>query len=405
MKIALLHYSAPPIVGGVESVLGQHARLMADSGHQVRIIAGRGGSSDPRVEFVRLPLVDSREARVLAVKSALDRGEIPDDFESLVAEIETQLSRLLVDVDVLIAHNVYSLHKNLALTAALRSVAARPNHPRLMLWHHDLAWSTPRYQGELYPGYPWELLRTPLPAATRVVVSEARQQDLAALLKIPLDKITVVPNGIDIATFLKLEPETLDLAKRLDLGRASPLLLLPARITPRKNIELALRVLAELRGSYPLAALIVTGPLGPHNPSNAGYAERLRMLRQELDLERSAHFLASVRGKDLPDAVVADFYRLADALFFPSREEGFGIPLLEAALVNLPVFCADIPPLRKLGGGQVHYFSPDADPGAVARHVAETLERDTRFAFRRRVRDGYTWESVYEWHIAPLLKG
>jgi mannosylglucosylglycerate synthase len=35
MNVALLHYSAPPVVGGVESVLDHHARLMADDGHQV----------------------------------------------------------------------------------------------------------------------------------------------------------------------------------------------------------------------------------------------------------------------------------------------------------------------------------------------------------------------------------
>ncbi len=42
MKIDLLHYSAPPIVGGVESVISHHARLMSKAGHPVRIIAGRG---------------------------------------------------------------------------------------------------------------------------------------------------------------------------------------------------------------------------------------------------------------------------------------------------------------------------------------------------------------------------
>ena len=42
MNIVLLHYAAPPIIGGVESVLGRHALLMAQHGHSVRIIAGQG---------------------------------------------------------------------------------------------------------------------------------------------------------------------------------------------------------------------------------------------------------------------------------------------------------------------------------------------------------------------------
>ena len=47
MQIALLHYSVPPVIGGVESVLAQQARLMADAGHNVRGIAGRGEKFDP----------------------------------------------------------------------------------------------------------------------------------------------------------------------------------------------------------------------------------------------------------------------------------------------------------------------------------------------------------------------
>ena len=167
----------------------------------------------------------------------------------------------------------------------------------------------------------------------------------------------------------------MELYRRLELERAGPILLLPARLTPRKNIELALRALACLRETYPGAALIVTGPPGPHNPANDGYAARLRELQNELGLQGSAHFLAEISGRSLPDAVMADFYRLADALFFPSREEGFGIPLLEAALADLPVFCADIAPLRKLGGDQACYFPPDADPQSVAALIARELAR------------------------------
>ena len=42
MKITLLHYAAHPIVGGVENVMHQHSLLMADAGHRVTVIAGRG---------------------------------------------------------------------------------------------------------------------------------------------------------------------------------------------------------------------------------------------------------------------------------------------------------------------------------------------------------------------------
>lgn len=399
MHIALIHYSAPPVVGGVESVLAQHARLMAQAGHSVRIIAARGERLSEHIPLVSLPLIDSRHPRVLAAKAELDRGVVPADFEPLTSEITHALQQALTDVDVLIAHNVCSLHKNLMLTAAIQ----RLEQPRKILWHHDLAWTTPRYQAELYDGDPWDLLRTDW-GARHVVVSELRQRELAELLQIPIESIAVVPNGIDQAAFFKLSPITLVLLQQIDLSHAAPILLLPVRLTPRKNIELALRTLAALRRDMREAILIVTGPLGAHNPANAAYFEKLKDMRAELNLAGAAYFLAELSDTYLPDEVIADFYRLADALFMPSREEGFGIPIIEAAFSRLPVFCTDIAPLQALGGAEASYFSPDADPADVAQSIVARLQRAVTYQFASRVRRNFAWEHIYRDHIAPLLE-
>jgi mannosylglucosylglycerate synthase len=411
MKLALLHYSVPPVVGGVESVLAQHARLMADAGHDVRVIAGRGGQFDPRVAFTSMPLADSRHAEVLAVKSELDAGRVPPPFAVLVETLRAELRGALAGVEVLIAHNVCSLNKNLALTAVLYDLHDQEGAPRVILWHHDLAWTTPRYRSELHEGWPWDLLRTDWPAATQVAVSTPRQRELAELLRVPLERIRVVPNGLDIAAFLKLESETTELVRRLNLLAAEPLLLLPVRITPRKNIEQAVRVVAALRSPaqrwrsrFSNPVLVVTGPPGPHNPANAAYFAHLKELRAAMGLEGSVHYLAELVESYVPDAVIADLYRLADALFMPSREEGFGIPVLEAGLSRLPIFCADIPPLRELAGDSATYFSPDSQPADVATQIATRLTADPTYVMEVQVRRRYTWEGVYASHIAPLLE-
>ncbi|MBN2119220.1 MAG: glycosyltransferase family 4 protein [Anaerolineales bacterium] len=401
-KVALLHYSAPPIVGGVESVLGYQARLMADAGHQVRIVAGRGEQTDPRIPFIHLPLTDSRHPEILELKAELDQGRLPSGFDELVAALRALLVEALEDVDILIAHNVCSLSKNLALTAALRNLADR-NPPRMILWHHDLAWTTPRYRAELHDGYPWDLLRQAWPGVRQVTVSEMRQRELAELFQIDQDEITVIPNGVDTARFHKLEKQTSDYVKQLDLLNAAPLLLLPVRITPRKNIELALRLCASLRRHFPDIKLIVTGPLGPHNPANVKYFEKLTALRKELGVENAVRFLVELTSEYIPDEVISDFYHLADALFLPSREEGFGIPILEAGFAGLPIFCSDIPPLRDLGGSNATYFSPDADPSELADILADRLSSNAVFRMRTQVRRQYTWERIYARQIAPLL--
>lgn len=404
MHIALIHYSAPPIVGGVESVLAHQARLMAEAGHVVRIVAARGAQMDERIPFVSVPLADSRHAALAPLKAELDAGRVPPDFERFVAELENQLLSALQEINVVIAHNVCSLNKNLALTAALHRVAQKPNAPRFILWHHDLAWTTPRYRSELHAGYPWNLLSTAWPGAQPVVISEMRRRELAELMHLAPETIAVIPNGLDMARFFKLEPLTQTLVRQMQLLKAAPILLLPVRITPRKNIELALRVLAALRGEQlPSAQLVVTGPLGPHNPANVQYFEKLISLRAELGLEDAAHFLAELNESFLPDEVVADFYRLADALFLPSREEGFGLPVLEAAFSRLPVFCADIPPLRALASERATYFAPDADPRVVATQVQERLAAEVSYQAVVPARQTFTWERVYAEHIAPLL--
>jgi glycosyltransferase involved in cell wall biosynthesis len=427
MNIALLHYAAPPVVGGVESVIAHHARQMANAGHHVKIIAARGEQTDPRIPFVQLPLADSRHEIITEMKAALDRGKIPTQFYEIRDALIEQLDDALRDVDVLIAHNVCSLNKNLALTAALHELnlnddshkahelsqrnpiasvkisKRRFGSLKLVLWHHDLAWTTPRYLPELHDGYPWDLLRTVWRGAIKVVVSEIRRDELAELMKIPRDEVVVVPNGVDVSRFYKLEPQTQTLLTQTKLLDSDLILLLPVRVTPRKNIELALRVLAHLK-SKTRAALVVTGPLGPHNGDNARYFEKLKHLRAELKLEDSAQFLAELCDSFLPDEVIADFYRVADALFLPSREEGFGIPMIEAAFSRLPIFCADIPPLRALGKRDATYFSPDEDPQQIASKVLQRMNDEASFRVAKRMRADYRWENIYRHHISPLLE-
>lgn len=403
MQLALLHYAAPPVVGGVESVIAHHARLFADAGHHVRIIAGRGASFDPRITFVPLPLADSQHARVLHIKAELDRGVVSSAFTALRDELVAALREALHHVDVVFAHNVCSLHKNLALTAALHQLHAQARTPHLVLWHHDLAWTTPRYRSELHAGYPWDLLRTAWSGAVQVTISEARRSELAALMRLAPEMIHVVPNGLDPAQFYKLEPQTQALLAQTRLLDAALILLLPVRITPRKNIELALRVLAALRADGMDAVLVVTGPLGAHNARNNDYFAHLRALRQQLGLEGAAHFLAELADGFLPNAVISDLFRLCDALFLPSREEGFGLPVIEAAFDRKPIFCSDIPTLREVGGAFANYFSPSEDPAHIAAQIRERLAHETTYHSAVRARQRYTWHSVYRKHLAPLL--
>jgi glycosyltransferase involved in cell wall biosynthesis len=405
MKITIMHFSVPPVVGGVESVIAHHARQMVQAGHEVKLLAGRGETWDNRIPVEILPLIDSRHNQVLKIKKSLDAGLVPEQFHELASKIRAELDDALRESDVVIAHNIASLHKNLALTAALHEFhLACGGRPRLILWHHDLAWGAARYENELHPGYPWDLLRKPWPKVKQVTISEARRQEFSALQDIPAAGIQVVPAGVDLPSFLYLQPPTAAIMQSIHLEQAAPILLAPVRLTRRKNLELSLSVLAVLLHKMPQAVLVITGPPGAHNPTNIEYMRQLQKQRGDLGLEGRIHILAEYIPEGLSDACVADFYRLADALFLPSREEGFGIPILEAALARLPIFCSDLEPLRALAGEWADYFTPDDRPSKIAGIIFQRLKDDPVFRLRVQIRQSYSWEAVFRRHIAPLLE-
>ena len=407
IRVAILHYAAPPVVGGVESTIYYHARLLAEAGYAVRVIAGRGESFHPQVTFHHISEMDSRHPEVLAVGQALAEGQVPPAFTPLRDRLVSRLRALLVDTDVCIVHNAITLHKNLPLTAALRRLADE-SVTRFIAWCHDFAWQDSLYTPDLHPGEPWDLLRTPWPGVRYVVVSAHRRERLAALLDLPEDQVEVVHPGVDVAEFLKLEPTTRHLLKKLDLLAADPLLLLPARITRRKNIEFAVRVTAALTRHKPQATLVVTGPPGPHSPGNVAYLETLRALREELGVTERVHFLYEHGDNGRPlhvsDATISDLYRLADLLLFPSRREGFGIPVLEAGLVRLPIFAADIPSAQESAGDLAHLFDPEGDPVTIAEAIAAHLIADRAYQLRRRVLSQFTWQAILERRLLPLIQ-
>jgi glycosyltransferase involved in cell wall biosynthesis len=406
MRISILHYAAPPIVGGVESTIYHHARLLTQANYQVSIIAGRGKVFNNQIPFIQVPEIDSRHPQVIKVGQDLANGMVNEEFIELRDKLYQELISNLDSSDVLIVHNVITLHKNLALTAALKLISER-GKPPLLSWCHDFAWQDKLYTPDLHPGYPWDLLRTPWPGIRYITVSDHRRQRLAELLNIPDSSIEVIPPGIDVFQFLNLSPFTQEIVNRLQLLDADPLVLLPARITRRKNIEFGIQVIKSLINLYPDVSLVVTGPPGPHNPKNIAYLNSLRTLREELQVESNIHFLYELNGEDqvlnIPDEIIAELYRLADIIIFPSHREGFGIPVLEAGLARTPIFAADIPSVRESSTGLINLFNPNGDPQTVASDIQNFLKSDRGYQLRKQVLNQYTWQSILKKQIIPIL--
>lgn len=410
MKTAILHYSAPPVIGGVEAVIRAHAAEFAAAGLPATIIAGEGDAAalPSGTQFIRIAEMASNHPEIEAATALLNHGRLPVDFESLTGRLEAILRPILVYFDHIIIHNILTKHFNLPLTAALFRLMDDNCIRSPLAWCHDLTWSSPNSRNKVFPGYPWELLKTRRREVAYVAISGQRQSEIADTFGCRPEEIPVIPNGVDPGVLLGLSDEGMALVERLGLWDSDLILLMPVRVTQAKNIELALRVTAALKKQLRRPRLVVTGPPDPHDPASLAYYEALRSLRRELDVMEEARFVYESgpkgnRAYRIPQGLVAELYRCADAMFMPSHREGFGMPVLEAGLLGLPIISTSVPAVKDLGLNRTLLISDDDPPEQVAQRMIAWLDARPEHAMRALMRQKYTWKAIFGGMLLPLL--
>jgi alpha-1,3-rhamnosyl/mannosyltransferase len=178
------------------------------------------------------------------------------------------------------------------------------------------------------------------------------------------DRVVVVPHGLPPA-FAGTPVDDDSLRDRYQVP--GPFLLYPAATYPHKNHQLLLDALAHLRPDAELRLLLIGG---------AGLGEEA--------LQRSISVLGVrdrvIRTGRVPDADRDGLLRLADAVVFPSRYEGFGAPVIEAMAAGTPVVAAKTTALPEVVGPAGLLLDPD-DPMAWAEAIEEVL-RDAKLRAR-----------------------
>ena len=410
---AMLHYTAPPVVGGVEAVIDAHAGVFLQMGYPVSIIAGQGSEDalPPGSEYLSIPALDSQHPDILAAGAILEQGQVPQDFAALTQQLTAALAPKVSRFDNLIVHNVFTKHFNLPLTAAIFNLLDSGAIRNCIAWHHDFTWTSPRSRSKVHPGYPWDLLRTYRPDVTHVTISRKRQLELAALYRCPPEAIRIIYNGVYPEKLLGLTADGWELTQRLGLLAADLVLLMPVRVTRAKNIEFALEVVAALKREGVKVKLLLTGPPDPHDEWSMAYFHTLQKLRDDLGLQSEMHFVFE-SGKDpkIPHLisldVVADLYRVADLMFMPSLQEGFGMPVLEAGLLGLPVVASEaVPAAEEIGAEDVLRFELDQGPHDLAQRLVSWAGENKRLRLARRTRQNFTWQAIFRRDIEQLLVG
>jgi glycosyltransferase involved in cell wall biosynthesis len=233
---------------------------------------------------------------------------------------------------------------------------------------HDLSFERDR---SLMPVRDRLIFRTVVPRSARraarvLAISELTKRDLIELYGIPEEKIVVIPNGVDPA-FTPDGPSP----------NGEPYALFVGALQPRKDAVTAIEALA-LVGEQP-PRLILVGPDKGGRADAEGTARRLGLADR-----------VELRGHVSQDEL-AVLYRGAACLVFPSRYEGFGLPVLEAMASGTPVVATMAGALPEIAGGAailVDQRNPVALAGGIERAIADR-ER-LRAAGLERARR-YTW--------------
>ena len=204
-------------------------------------------------------------------------------------------------------------------------------------------------------------------------VSEASRQDIFRSYGYPLERIYVIPNGVDTTAF------TPNPSMRTG---SDPYLLMVGGGDLHKNVHETLDMSRYWKNDYRL--IIISCKQGPYRQM----------------LEQKVRDLGITDRVELKDTLAHDdllrHYQGATALLYPSLYEGFGIPPLEALACGTPVIASDIPPLREVLG-DVAQFIKLGNPESWAEAISSLSDSSTinnRLAEGEKVLSKFTWNNT-----------
>lgn len=282
----------------------------------------------------------------------------------------------------LVAWQVNRLHPDVVFSP-MQTMGSWGRNYRLLLTVHDLIYYRNRTPPRNLPApirllwrlyhLSWWPQRLLLNRADGIVTVSETTRDLIAQHRLTERPVTVVSNAANPVT---------DAAASAALTRRAPetgRLVYMGSFMPYKNVDTLVRAAAQL----PEHELHLMSRIAPAEQSRLeGLAPRARLV-----------FHNGVTDEDYL-AVLAS----ATALVTASRDEGFGIPLVEAMSLGIPVIVSDIPIFREIGGAAALYARPDnaadfaagvrrlGQPGEWARVADRSLGEAQRF----------TWEASAE---------
>jgi glycosyltransferase involved in cell wall biosynthesis len=295
-------------------------------------------------------------------------------IEARAAELEASILTVVHKVDpaLLVIQNAWAIPMQLPLALALASVVAETGLPCLS-HEHDYWWERERFAVNRVPRLLDRCFPFDAPNVRHLCINGPARAELRHRRGI---EATLLPNVFDFANPAPgIDPFNRDFREAAGIGAERRLFLQPTRVVPRKGIELAIDLIAEL--ANPADLLVISHEAGDEGYDYLRHLERVAADRG-VEMRYLPHLIAEERCDDPKRYTLWDAYPHADFVTYPSLYEGFGNALLEtvyfrkAALVNrYGVYTSDIAPK----GFRFVEIDGVVTPSAVA-EVARLLDDD-----------------------------
>jgi glycosyltransferase involved in cell wall biosynthesis len=231
---------------------------------------------------------------------------------------------------------------------------------------------------------------------TLLCISRSVADEVTAYLNehklLPPRKLKVVHwrLGADIAIRAS-EPAVRPQVQQMAADDRSPLFLMVGTLEPRKGHAFVLQAFEELWRNGADARLCIAGSVGWIA------AEFMEHIRNHPQLNKKLFFV-----EKFTDAEINLCYAAATALIAASTAEGFGLPIVEAALHRVPTLASDIPVFREVGGDGARYFSLESPHHlADAVNAFSDMSKEDRFAMASRI-ETVTWRQSAQKLLAAV---
>ncbi len=192
-----------------------------------------------------------------------------------------------------------------------------------------------------------------------IINSESLRSEIQRYLEVDPRKLRLIYEAVDHDLFRQGDTSAAR-ARVASFGIAKPFILFVSSLWPYKNCDGLLKAWALARGQLNGYQLAIVG-----NGSDNKHLSDLHALAAELGISEDVVFVGGV-----PLEETAHFYQAAELLVYPSLNETFGLPILEAMACGCPVVTSNVSAMPEIAGGAALLSDPH-DPAALAHAIVE----------------------------------